>query len=113
MKKQILFLTILLSIILSCQSIEYKDDKIINKMLLESIDEDRSQNPMYREFRAAWFSTVANIDWPIMGGSESKQKALIIKYLDTLYNNNFNAVFVQVKPDAGVIFKSKINPTTR
>ncbi|SUW21344.1 Uncharacterized protein conserved in bacteria [Brachyspira pilosicoli] len=78
-------------------------------MLLESIDEDRSQNPMYREFRAAWFSTVANIDWPIMGGSESKQKALIIKYLDTLYNNNFNAVFVQVKPDAGVIFKSKIN----
>ena len=33
--------------------------------------------------------------------------------MDTLYENNFNAVFVQVKPDAGVIFPSKMNPTTR
>lgn len=67
----------------------------------------------YREFRAAWIATISAIDFPIIGGRESEQKELIITHLETLKQNNFNAVFLQVKPDAGVIYPSKINPTTR
>lgn len=111
MKKIILL--IIAIIILSCKTLNINTPNSMHSMLSKSIDEDRSSNPMYREFRAAWLSSAANIDWPLIGGSESEQKKLIIKYLDTLYENNFNAVFVQVKPDAGVIFPSKINPTTR
>ena len=100
-------------IVISCKTLNIIIPNDIKKNLAKSMDEDRSKNPIYREFRAAWFSTVVNIDFPLQNGSEEEQKKLIIKHLDTLYQNNFNAVFVQVKPDAGVIFNSKINPTTR
>ena len=113
MKKIIILISIAIILALSCQTLNIIVPNHSKTMLAKNINEDRSKNPLYREFRAAWFSTVANIDWPIKGGSESEQKKLIIKHLDTLYKNNFNAVFVQVKPDAGVIFPSKINPTTR
>ena len=111
MKKIIIFIFIL--IILSCETINIIIPNDIKKSLVRSMDENREDNPIYREFRAAWFSTVVNIDFPIKNGSETEQKHLIVKHLETLNKNNFNAVFVQVKPDAGVIFNSKINPTTR
>ncbi len=110
MKKLSVFIFIIL-LILSCRKTVISDK--IKSMLIKEISEDRTLNPMYREFRAVWFSTVNNIDWPIEGKSEEEQKRLAVKHLDTIYNNNFNAVFVQVKPDAGVIFPSKINPVTR
>ena len=113
MKKIIVLIYLTILLISSCQTLNVVVPNKLKTMLVKNMEEDRSSNPLYREFRAAWFSTVANIDWPLKGGSESEQKKLIIKHLDTLYNNNFNAVFVQVKPDAGVIFPSKINPTTR
>ena len=111
MKKIIIFIFIL--IILSCETINIIIPNDIKKSLVRSMEENREDNPIYREFRAAWFSTVVNIDFPIKNGSETEQKHLIVKHLETLNKNNFNAVFVQVKPDAGVIFNSKINPTTR
>ena len=113
MKKIIVLISLTVLLISSCQTVNISLPDKFRTMLIKNMEEDKSLNPLYREFRAAWFSTVANIDWPIKGGSENEQKKLIIKHLDTLYENNFNAVFVQVKPDAGVIFPSKINPTTR
>ncbi|MEI0526822.1 family 10 glycosylhydrolase [Brachyspira murdochii] len=113
MKKIIILISLTILLITSCQTVNISVPDKLKTMLIKNMEEDRSLNPLYREFRAAWFSTVANIDWPIKGGSENEQKKLIIKHLNTLYENNFNAVFVQVKPDAGVIFPSKINPTTR
>ncbi|MBW5389078.1 family 10 glycosylhydrolase, partial [Brachyspira hampsonii] len=113
MRKLFIFISILIFHLLSCQRSEIIIPDNLKSMLIKDINEDKSLNPLYREFRAAWFSTVNNMDWPLEGGSEEEQKKLALKYLDTLYNNNFNAVFVQVKPDAGVIFPSKINPTTR
>ena len=113
MKKIIILISLSILLVSSCQTLNISVPDRLRSMLIKNMKEDRSSNPMYREFRAAWFSTIANIDWPLKGGSESEQKKLIIKHLDTLYKNNFNAVFVQVKPDAGVIFPSKINPTTR
>ncbi|WPC24754.1 family 10 glycosylhydrolase [Brachyspira hyodysenteriae] len=113
MRKLFIFIFLSIFYILSCQKKEIIIPDNLKTMLIKDINEDRSSNPLYREFRAAWFSTVNNMDWPLEGKSEEEQKKLALKYLDTLYNNNFNAVFVQVKPDAGVIFPSKINPTTR
>lgn len=92
-------------------SLSIPDD--ISRLFVKSIYEERDLNPLYRELRGAWFSTVVNIDWPVKDGDEQEQKKIIIEHLDKLLKNNFNAVFVQVKPDAGVIYPSKINPVTR
>ena len=113
MRKLFIFISIFIFYVSSCQKNEIIIPDNLKTMLIKDINDDRSLNPLYREFRGAWFSTVNNMDWPLEGKSEEDQKKLALKYLDTLYNNNFNAVFVQVKPDAGVIFPSKINPTTR
>ena len=113
MKKILVLISLTILLISSCQTLNIIVPSNLRSKLVKNMDEDRNINPLYREFRGAWFSTVANIDWPVRGGSESEQKKLAIKHLDTLYKNNFNAVFVQVKPDAGVIFPSKMNPTTR
>ena len=112
MNKVYIIFTIFL-LLLSCKTIDKNVINYDNKYIIKNIKQNRSNNPLYREFRAAWLSTVANIDFPVKGGSEEEQKELILKHLNTLYENNFNAVFVQVKPDAGVIYKSDINPTTR
>ncbi|MEI0558857.1 glycoside hydrolase family 10 protein [Brachyspira intermedia] len=113
MRKLFIFISIFIFYVSSCQKNEIIIPDNLKTMLIKDINDDRSLNPLYREFRGAWFSTINNMDWPLEGKSEEEQKKLALKYLDTLYNNNFNAVFVQVKPDAGVIFPSKINPTTR
>ena len=113
MRKLFIFISIFIFYVSSCQKNEIIIPDNLKTMLIKDINDDRSLNPLYREFRGAWFSTVNNMDWPLEVKSEEEQKKLALKYLDTLYNNNFNAVFVQVKPDAGVIFPSKINPTTR
>ncbi|MFN5045884.1 MAG: family 10 glycosylhydrolase, partial [Bacteroidota bacterium] len=60
-----------------------------------------------REFRAAWIASVANINWPSKPGlttAEQKQEAL--QLLDYLKTNNFNAVILQVRPQADALYKS-------
>lgn len=64
-----------------------------------------------REFRAAWVATVANINWPSKPGlSTIDQQAEAIKLLDTLKNNNFNAVIFQIRPQADALYQSDIEP---
>ncbi|MCX2679266.1 family 10 glycosylhydrolase [Galbibacter sp. EGI 63066] len=63
------------------------------------------------EFRAAWVATVANISWPSKPGlpvDEQKEEAL--KLLDYLSDHNFNAVILQVRPQADALYDSKIEP---
>ncbi len=110
-KKLTLILAIILLIALSCIPKNYtKENKTLH---IKYISEQKDSNPLYREFRAAWFSTVANIDWPLSGANEEEQKMMIISHLDKVKEHNFNALFVQVKPDAGTIYPSKMHPTTR
>lgn len=67
--------------------------------------------PVMREFRAAWVATVANINWPSTPGlSTAEQQAEAITLLDTLKNNNFNAVIFQVRPQADALYQSDIEP---
>jgi uncharacterized lipoprotein YddW (UPF0748 family) len=55
--------------------------------------------PAPREFRAAWVSTVANIDWPSRSNlSVAKQQAEAIAILDRAKSLNLNAIVLQVRP---------------
>ncbi len=69
--------------------------------------------PAPREFRAAWVSTVANIDWPSRARlSAEKQQAEAIAILDKAKAMNLNAILLQVRPSADAIYPSKIEPWT-
>jgi uncharacterized lipoprotein YddW (UPF0748 family) len=64
-----------------------------------------------REFRAAWVSTVANIDWPSKPNlSAEKQQAEAVAILDRAKALNLNAIVLQVRPAADAIYASTIEP---
>ncbi|SHH46951.1 glycoside hydrolase family 10 protein [Massilia sp. CF038] len=67
--------------------------------------------PAPREFRAAWVSTVANIDWPSKANlSAAQQQAEAIAILERAKSLNLNAIVLQVRPSADAIYASKIEP---
>lgn len=67
--------------------------------------------PAPREFRAAWVSTVANIDWPSRSNlSPEKQQAEAIAILDRCKLLNLNAIVLQVRPSADAIYPSALEP---
>ena len=67
--------------------------------------------PAPREFRAAWVSTVANIDWPTKPNlSAAQQQAEAIAILERAKALNLNAVVLQVRPSADAIYPSKLEP---
>ncbi len=64
-----------------------------------------------REFRAAWVATVANINWPSKPGLPVEtQKQEAIALLDFLEAHHFNAVILQVRPQADALYKSDLEP---
>ncbi|MYN01071.1 family 10 glycosylhydrolase [Pseudoduganella sp. DS3] len=64
-----------------------------------------------REFRAAWVSTVANIDWPSKSSlPPSRQQAEVIAILDRAKALHLNAIVLQVRPSADAIYPSKLEP---
>jgi uncharacterized lipoprotein YddW (UPF0748 family) len=64
-----------------------------------------------KEFRAAWVATVANINWPSKPGlSTDSQKVEAITLLDFLQAHHFNAVILQVRPQADALYKSDLEP---
>ena len=64
-----------------------------------------------KEFRAAWVATVANINWPSKPGlSTEVQKQEAITLLDFLQAHHFNAVILQVRPQADALYKSDLEP---
>ena len=64
-----------------------------------------------KEFRGAWVATVANITWPSKPGlSTDQQKQEAIKLLNFLQEHNFNAVILQVRPQADALYASQYEP---
>lgn len=64
-----------------------------------------------REFRAAWVSTVANIDWPSKSSlSAAQQQTEAIAILDRARAMNLNAIVLQVRPGADAVYASEIEP---
>jgi uncharacterized lipoprotein YddW (UPF0748 family) len=67
--------------------------------------------PAPREFRAAWVSTVANIDWPSRSNlTTAKQQAEALAILDRAKSLNLNAIVLQVRPSADAIYPSTLEP---
>lgn len=67
------------------------------------------------EMRAAWISTVYNIDWPSDSskGNPELQKRQYIELLDKLKEAGINTAVVQVRPESDSLYRSKINPWSR
>lgn len=64
-----------------------------------------------REFRAAWISTVHNIDWPSKTTlTPSQQRAELVGLLDTAADTGLNAVILQVRTECDAFYKSDIEP---
>ena len=67
--------------------------------------------PAPREFRAAWVSTVANIDLPSRSNlSSEKQQAEAVAILERCKALNLNAIVLQVRPSADAIYPSELEP---
>nr|WP_314277444.1 family 10 glycosylhydrolase [uncultured Peptostreptococcus sp.] len=67
------------------------------------------------EVRAAWVSTVFNIDWPSKSSyrNPQKQKQEYIYLLNKLQGVGINTVMVQVRPESDAFYKSSISPWSR
>lgn len=63
-----------------------------------------------REVRSVWMATVWALDWPSSTSSTTAQKSEMVKYLDVLQKNNFNAVYFQVRTMSDAFYKSSYEP---
>ncbi|CAF1003124.1 unnamed protein product, partial [Brachionus calyciflorus] len=65
----------------------------------------------YYEFRGAWISTVANIDWPSARTlTTDQQKAELINILNTLKSTGINVVVFQIRPAGDALYNSNYEP---
>ena len=72
-----------------------------------------SQQLQKRDMRAAWISTVDNIDWPSKPGlSDQEMKGEMIRILDNLRSYNLNTVVFQIRPTADAYYKSSKEPAS-
>ena len=64
------------------------------------------------QFRAAWFSTVANIDWPSKAavGHARMQKQEMVNLLEQMQALHLNTVIFQVRPTADALYPSRMEP---
>lgn len=63
-----------------------------------------------REVRSVWMATVWALDWPSSTSLTTAQKNEMVKYLDVLQKNNFNAVYFQVRTMSDAFYKSSYEP---
>lgn len=63
-----------------------------------------------REVRSVWMATVWALDWPSSTSSTTAQKNEMVKYLDVLQKNNFNAIYFHVRTMSDAFYKSSYEP---
>ncbi|BBH20546.1 hypothetical protein Back11_18910 [Paenibacillus baekrokdamisoli] len=76
---------------------------------------DGSNNGGSQDLKAAWVSTIYNLDWPSSSavGNSAKQQQEYINLLDELQGMGLNSVFVQVRPSADAFYISKLVPWSK
>ncbi len=63
------------------------------------------------EMRGVWISTVVNLDWPSRPGLPVEDQKRELRFLiDQMYENGFNAIFFQVRPEADALYRSDLEP---
>jgi len=64
-----------------------------------------------KEMRGVWVATVANIDWPTTPGAPKEQQLAEIDQLIDLFDQaGLNAIYLQIRPTADALYRSKIEP---
>ena len=64
-----------------------------------------------REFRAAWMTSVYNLDWPSRPGlSKLEQQTEMCAMLDAAVKIGLNAVLLQVRPGGDSLYASRLEP---
>ena len=64
-----------------------------------------------REFRAAWVSTVHNLDWPSRPSlSAAQQRAELVGIITLAAKLRFNAIILQVRPCSDAFYNSRYEP---
>lgn len=107
--KQLLACLVLVGAMAACN--EEDDDIIVVED--ENKPYDASKDEIIKpknELRAAWISTVYNLDWPTTKGNAEAQKSELITILNRLQALNFNAVVLQVRPMADAFYPSQLEP---
>lgn len=70
--------------------------------------------PNKQEFRAAWVTTIWNLDVPQYASNHEAQfKAYHLQLFDNLEAYNFNAVIYQIRPKNDAFYQSNLNPWSR
>lgn len=90
---------------------------VIPGVLLSGMAGLSAQEPLKRELRASWLTTVWGLDWPGVkipaGGSPSTvelQKQQLTRILDSMRVVGMNAVFFQVRPECDAFYPSTYEP---
>jgi len=66
------------------------------------------------EFRGAWISSVHNLDWPSEKGlPAARQKAELVRLLDSAKSLGLTDVFFQVRPEGDALYRSSLEPWSR
>jgi uncharacterized lipoprotein YddW (UPF0748 family) len=70
-----------------------------------------AQNAPKREFRAAWITTVSNLDWPLNKNQTTEaQKQQLIDILDSHKAAGLNAVFLQIRTNSDAFYPTDLAP---
>ncbi|MBO2945135.1 family 10 glycosylhydrolase [Paenibacillus sp. F411] len=69
--------------------------------------------PVEKELRGAWVSSIYNLDWPATKTTAAQQQQDFIQMLDKLQAAGFNAVFVQLRPAGDALYSSALVPWSK
>ncbi|WPP50496.1 glycoside hydrolase family 10 protein [Catalinimonas niigatensis] len=79
-----------------------------------SVTSQAQDHPLKREFRGVWITSMNNVDWPTIQGLTSEEQQEEFRSLLTMHRKNgFNAVLVQIRPSADVLYDSPYEPWSR
>lgn len=83
-------------------------------LLGTSLMQAQNADPIKRELRSVWLTTVWGLDWPQTTGTSpliiDQQKHDLTGMLDKLQQQNFNAVFFQVRSMCDAMYRSSYEP---
>lgn len=82
-------------------------------MFVGSVSYTNNAQAAEKEMRAAWVSTVYNLDWPKTKNNASKQKQELAQLMDKLKGCGINTIVLQVRPESDALYKSSINPWSK
>ena len=105
----LLALAVFAALLYSCGTVN--PDKIETPSVSsQKFDPSKNAIEFDTEFRAAWVATVANIDWPTKGASESQQKSELRTLLRDVKAAGCNAIMLQVVSNADAISSVECSP---